>query len=50
MAHLKTKVQNEIEFSNKCKVSMENKTIKSTHFRVGNIMHLIGYITNVCLI
>lgn len=35
---------------NKSKVSMENKTIKSTNFRDGKIMHMIGYITNVCLI
>ncbi len=50
MAHLKSRVQNEIDFFNKSKVSIENKTIKSTHFRDGKIMHLIGYITNVCLI
>jgi hypothetical protein len=50
MAHLKSRVQNETDFFNKNKVSMENKTIKSTHFRDGKIMRLIGYITNVCLI
>ncbi len=50
MAHLKSRVQNEIDFFNKSKVSMENKTKKSTHFRDGKIMRLIGYITNVCLI
>ncbi len=50
MAHLKSRVQNEIDFFNKCKVSMENKTVKSTHFRDGKKMHLIGYITNVCSI
>ncbi len=48
MAPLKSRVQNETNFLNKSKVSIKNKTIKSTHFRNGKIMHLIGYITNVC--